>query len=91
MKIKKMNKHSLVFNLILVTGTIFSVQAVASEGGKITSTLTSVEVVHNGEKVEITRTEDKDAVIPKEYIKTGRGCPPFCIQHPCRLLQEWRR
>lgn len=80
MKIKNMNKHTLAFSLILATGTVFSAQAAASEGGRITSTLNSVEVVHNGNKVEITRTHDKDAVIPKEYLKTGRGCPPFCIQ-----------
>ena len=80
MKIKSMNRYSLVFSLILATGAIFTARAVAGEDGRITSTLTSVEVMHNGKKVEISRTADKDAVIPKEYLKIGRGCPPFCIQ-----------
>jgi rhodanese-related sulfurtransferase len=78
MKIK--NKHSLLFSLVLATGLIFSTQAGADPGAKITSTLKSVEVVHNGKQVEITRTDDDSAVIPKAFSKIGRGCPPFCIQ-----------
>jgi rhodanese-related sulfurtransferase len=78
MKIK--NKHSLLFSLALAAGLIFSTQAGADPGAKITSTLKSVEVVHNGKQVEITRTDDDSAVIPKAFSKIGRGCPPFCIQ-----------
>lgn len=75
-----MSNNSIVISLVLATGIFFSIQAGANPGAKITSTLKSVEVVHNGKNVEITRTEDHNAVIPKAYIKTGRGCPPFCIQ-----------
>jgi len=49
-------------------------------GGHITEGMESVEVMHNGKQVSITRTESKDAVIPDAYLKTGRHCPPFCIQ-----------
>jgi len=80
MKIKNMSNNSFVVNLVLATGIIFSVQAEANPGANITSTLKSVEVVHNDKNVEITRTEDRNAVIPKAFMKTARGCPPFCIQ-----------
>ena len=53
---------------------------VASEHNKITPTLDAVEVVHNGKKVTITREEAKEAHIPEVYQKSGRRCPPFCIQ-----------
>ncbi len=48
--------------------------------GHITESLGSIEVMHNGKKIAINRTDSKDAVIPKAYVKTGRHCPPFCIQ-----------
>jgi len=52
----------------------------AATAGHITQDIESVEVVHNGKRITITRTEEKDAVIPDAYLKTGRHCPPFCIQ-----------
>jgi len=48
--------------------------------GDIAPSLPSVSVTHNGKAVDIKRTDDKNAVIPKAYAKTGRACPPFCIQ-----------
>lgn len=80
MRIINMTSNSFAISLVLATGLIFSTQASASPGAKITSTLQSVEVVHNGKNIEITRTEDPNAVIPKAFAKIGRGCPPFCIQ-----------
>lgn len=75
-----MSNKSLVVSFVLATGVFLSFQAVANPGAKITSTLQSVEVMHHGKSIEITRTEDGDAVIPKAFVKTGRACPPFCIQ-----------
>jgi rhodanese-related sulfurtransferase len=54
--------------------------AMAMKEHKITPALTSVEVMHNGEMVAISRSADKGAVIPKVYTTTDRECPPFCIQ-----------
>lgn len=55
--------------------------AVLAEGqNKITPTLESVEVMHNGQKVVITREDAKEAHIPEVYTKSGRHCPPFCVQ-----------
>jgi rhodanese-related sulfurtransferase len=51
---------------------------------KITPVLTAVEVMHNGQKVTISRGHDLHATIPEAFQKTDRGCPPFCVQ-PMRL------
>lgn len=48
--------------------------------GNITKELSSVQVMHGGKVVTITRADSKDAVIPDAYLKVGRHCPPFCIQ-----------
>ena len=63
----------------LVSGVALSNQLLA-EGNQITPGLQSVEVVHAGEKVIISRASDKDAKIPETFAKTARHCPPFCIQ-----------
>ena len=60
--------------------SVASSTAMAMKGHKITPALTSVDVMHKGEKVSISRTADENAVIPKEYASTARECPPFCVQ-----------
>jgi rhodanese-related sulfurtransferase len=52
---------------------------------KIAADLESVDVVHNGKNVTITRAEQKSATLPKGYEKTSRHCPPFCVQ-PMQVL-----
>ncbi len=54
--------------------------AVVSVENMIAPDLEAVEVMHNGEKVVIMRHHDKDATLPAEFLKTDRGCPPFCVQ-----------
>ena len=54
--------------------------AAASGDNKIAPDLDSVEVMHNGEKVVVMRGHDNSATLPEEFLKTDRGCPPFCIQ-----------
>ena len=63
-----------------ISGVALSTQLSASDGNQITPGLQSVEVVHQGEKVLITRSSAKDATIPEAYTKIARHCPPFCIQ-----------
>ena len=62
------------------TGVKAKQTAVASAENMIAPDLESVEVMHNGEKVVIMRHHDKDATLPAEFLKTDRGCPPFCVQ-----------
>ncbi|MCU7798053.1 MAG: rhodanese-like domain-containing protein [Candidatus Thiodiazotropha sp. (ex Semelilucina semeliformis)] len=64
----------------LVSGVALTTQLRASEGNQITPGLQSVEVMHSGDKVMITRSSDKDAKIPGSFAKVARHCPPFCIQ-----------
>ena len=52
----------------------------ASAANKIAADLDSVEVMHNGEKVVVLRGHDNSATLPEEFLKTDRGCPPFCVQ-----------
>jgi rhodanese-related sulfurtransferase len=54
---------------------------------RITLTLESVFVVHNGKEMTIRRTGDKEAKIPAAFSKIGRACPPFCIQ-PMEVASE---
>ncbi len=56
----------------------------AGADNKIAADLTSVDVMHNGQKVTISRGHDLHATIPEAFQKTDRGCPPFCVQ-PMRL------
>ena len=72
-----MNVKQLLTTCVLMGGFAVSGAVLA---GKVTPALTSLDVMHNGEKVTITRTDDDNAVIPDAYLKTSRACPPFCVQ-----------
>jgi rhodanese-related sulfurtransferase len=48
-------------------------------GNHIAAGLESVDVIHNGKIVQITRADEK-AGLPKGYNNVARHCPPFCIQ-----------
>ncbi len=63
-----------------LTGISLLCASAFAVAGNITESIGSIEVTHNGKKIAITRTESKEAVIPDAYLKTGRHCPPFCIQ-----------
>lgn len=54
--------------------------ATASAENRISAGIESVEVMHNGEKVVVLRGHDNTATLPEEFLKTDRGCPPFCVQ-----------
>jgi len=47
---------------------------------KITPSLASVDVMHNGKKVTIMRDQNQEANVVADFAKTSRKCPPFCIQ-----------
>lgn len=46
----------------------------------ISEEIDTVEVVHNGKKVTISRNQDPENTVNPRYAKTSRKCPPFCIQ-----------
>lgn len=75
MRFSKASKISALLGSVLLATTF-----TAMSGTKISPSLESVTVMHGGKTVTITRTNDKEATIPKAYAKTGRNCPPFCVQ-----------
>ena len=66
--------------LVLAVG--FSSTAFASKDlkVKISKTLSSVSVKHNGKSVTIKRDQNQKATVIADFAKTSRKCPPFCIQ-----------
>jgi len=58
--------------------------APAPEEGAMTNMITpelgSVAVLYKGQRVVVKRGHDKQATLPQEFLKTDRGCPPFCVQ-----------
>lgn len=53
--------------------------AIAADN-RISPSLSSVEVKHDGKTIVIKRGHDRDAMLPDVFRKTDRGCPPFCVQ-----------
>ncbi len=75
-------KFALIAGTLLAS--ILSLSAHAKDDAAvevgITAKVSSVDVIHMGKRMSITRNQNKDNVIPKIYSKTSRACPPFCIQ-----------
>jgi len=51
---------------------------------KITTSLASVDVMHNGKKVTIMRNQNNKNKVKNAFATTSRNCPPFCI-NPMQL------
>jgi rhodanese-related sulfurtransferase len=60
--------------------------SIAMTDYNITTTMTTVEVLHLGKLVTIQREENPSAIIRAEYAITARICPPYCIQ-PMQLAE----
>lgn len=54
--------------------------SVSAADNRISAEVESVDVIHNGKIVTISRAGDKDHKIPEWYQKSSRHCPPFCVQ-----------
>jgi len=70
-------KNSLFLTCLMVSGAY-------AHDINITSELESVEVIHEGKIITITRNQNIDNTVNPKYAKTSRECPPFCIQ-PAKL------
>jgi rhodanese-related sulfurtransferase len=80
-----MQKPTLVMSMILSASLAFAGPALAKDVAvKITPKLASVDVMHNGKKVTIMRDQNQEATVNKDFAKTSRKCPPFCI-NPMQL------
>jgi rhodanese-related sulfurtransferase len=80
-----MQKPTLVMSMILSASLAFAGSALAKDVAvKITPKLASIDVMHNGKKVTIMRDQNQKATVNKDFAKTSRKCPPFCI-NPMQL------
>ncbi len=83
-----MNKAKLLGNIILALAVCFSASAAVAADDKIavkiTPELAKIKVIHNGKSVTIMRDQNQKATVSKDFAKTSRKCPPFCIQ-PAKL------
>ena len=68
---------SITITALLYAG--LSSTAIAA-GTKITPSIESVTVEHNGNEVAVSRNQDPNGVADVTWTKTGRRCPPFCVQ-----------
>jgi len=84
MKIK-----SLLSSAVIVLSLSASAAIAADLKVKITSSLASVDVMHNGKKITIMRNQDNKNEVNKAFAKTSRNCPPFCI-NPMQLAPGCR-
>lgn len=64
----------LTLLLVLIT------TAVSAMDIKITRSIDSVAIEHNGQDVVIERNQDANGVAELTWTRTGRKCPPFCVQ-----------
>jgi rhodanese-related sulfurtransferase len=82
-------KIALIASTLLISMLSFSAHAKDTKTLEvnITPELGSVNVIHMGKRMTITRNQDKHNIIPKIYSKTSRACPPFCIQ-PMHLTPD---
>jgi rhodanese-related sulfurtransferase len=78
---------SLSLPLITLSSAVAEEAAGSSDDGmpvKITRSLASVDVIHNGKTVTIQRYQDTSNRMNPDFTKTSRKCPPFCLQ-PAQL------
>ena len=74
-----MNLYQLTVAAIFAACMVLSSAATAQEV-RITTDILSVDVVHSGEKITISRNQDQKNTVNPAFAKTSRKCPPFCIQ-----------
>jgi len=79
-----MNIKSLLSSAVIVLSLSAGTAYAGDLKVKITRSIASVDVMHNGKKVTIKRNQDNKNVVNKAFAKTSRNCPPFCI-NPMKL------
>ncbi len=65
---------------VLALGLTGFTGAAADPEVGITTDLSEIEVLHDGERMTVTREQDTFATIDLDYAQIARPCPPFCIQ-----------
>ena len=74
-----MKMKALLSTVVLVSSLSSAALVAGDLKVKITPSIASVNVMHNGKKVTIKRNQDTKNVVDSRFAKTSRNCPPFCI------------
>lgn len=64
----------------IITFLSLSISLLMSQSVAISSTLPSVEVMHDGKKIRVERTGNPNAYLSNTFALTSRPSPPFFIQ-----------
>lgn len=78
-----MKKTNMMVSTALVLAVGFLSTACAANSKlkvKINKNISSITVPHKGKSVTIKRDQNQKATVIKDFAKTSRKCPPFCIQ-----------
>ena len=68
---------TLISTALVTTGSTLAAEDMPV---RITRDLASVEVMHHGRKVTISRNQNTRNTVNPAFARTSRKCPPFCIQ-----------
>ena len=78
-------------NKKIILPVVFAISALTAPNAfaeklkvNITPNLGSIQVKHKGKMVKLMRDQNGKATVHKNFAKTSRNCPPFCIQ-PLKL------
>ena len=75
------------FKILFIVIVVLLGQGIAKDiKVQITKDISSIDVMHLGQKVTIKRIQDPYHVLSDDYTKTSRSCPPFCI-HPMNVAE----
>ena len=77
MSIKNLLTSTAIITALALGNTACAKEKVAV---KVTPTMDSVTVMHNGKSVAVMRNQNQKNVVNPSFALTSRKCPPFCIQ-----------
>jgi len=77
---KKISLGFLILGMMGFVSVLADENSVDNKPVGITSDLMSVEVIHRGKTVQISRNPNNSNTVKPDYAITSRPCPPFCIR-----------
>jgi rhodanese-related sulfurtransferase len=72
-------KHILIL-FVLLPGFFSVYSGVRALEVNITQEVGEFQVKHRGQPISIRRDQDTEAMLPLDFARTSRPCPPFCAQ-----------
>jgi rhodanese-related sulfurtransferase len=75
--IRKLALSSIIAAAVVTPSLLMAADRVAVG---ITPDMATVDVMHKGKKITISRNQDEKNTVSPSFARTSRKCPPFCIQ-----------